>query len=146
MSETETVIVQETGSGKYTNKIETSSGHSLMSDEPKDVGGDNKGPSPYGYLLAALGSCKSMTMRMYAERKGFKLDHVEVRLSHSKIHAEDCEKCETKKGLVDHIQTDITIKGDLTEEERQRIFDIAEKCPVHRTITNEIIIDSSLIS
>ena len=145
MSETVTVIVQETGTGKYTNKIETSTGHSLMADEPKDVGGEDTGPSPYDFLLAALGSCKSMTMRMYAERKGFKLENVEVKLSHSKIHAEDCAKYETKKGIVDHIQTDITITGDLTDEERQRIFDIAEKCPVHRTITNEIIIDSTLM-
>jgi len=85
-----------------------------------------------------------MTMRMYANHKGFNLDHAEVRLSHDKIHAEDCENCETKKGKVDHIQAEISISGDLTDEERQKIFEIAERCPVHRTITSEIIIDAEL--
>lgn len=83
-------------------------------------------------------------MRMYADHKGFNLDRAEVKLSHSKIHAEDCEECETEKGEVDHIDTEITITGDLTQEERQKIFEIAEKCPVHKTITGEIIIDASL--
>lgn len=144
MSGTETVIVSQAEQGQYTNSIITSSGHNMTADEPLSVGGLDLGPSPYDFLLSALGSCKSMTMRMYASRKGFKLDHVEVKLSHSKIHAEDCENCETKKGLVDHIQTDISLKGDLTDEERQKIFDIAARCPVHRTITHEIIIESSL--
>ena len=144
MSDTQTVVVSQTEQGKYTNSIETSSGHKMIADEPLSVGGDDLGPPPYDFLLSALGACKSMTMRMYANRKGYNLDHVEVKLSHSKIHATDCENCETKKGLVDHIQTDITIEGDLTDEERQKIFDIAARCPVHRTITSEIIINSSL--
>ena len=140
----DTVVVGETGDGKFTNVVVTGSGHIISADEPEAVGGDNSGPTPYDFLLAALGACKSMTMRMYANHKGFKLDRAEVRLSHSKIHAEDCAECETKKGKVDHIETEINITGDLTEEERQKIFEIAEKCPVHKTITGEIIIDTTL--
>ncbi len=140
----DTVVVGETGDGKFTNVVVTGSGHIISADEPESVGGDNSGPTPYDFLLAALGACKSMTMRMYANHKGFKLDRAEVRLSHSKIHAEDCAECETKKGKVDHIETEINITGDLTEEERQKIFEIAEKCPVHKTITGEIIIDTTL--
>ncbi len=140
----DTVVVGETGDGKFTNVVVTGSGHIISADEPEAVGGDNSGPTPYDFLLAALGACKSMTMRMYANHKGFKLDRAEVRLSHSKIHAEDCAECETKKGKVDHIETEINITGDLTEEERQKIFEIAEKCPVHKTITGEIIIDATL--
>ncbi len=144
MSGTEWISVSETGSGKFSNKITTSSGHSMIADEPKELGGEDSGPNPYDFLLAALGSCKSMTMRMYANHKGFNLDHVEVTLTHRKIHAKDCEKCETEKGMVDIIDTDITIEGDLTDEQRERIFAIAEKCPVHRTIMNEVVINSKL--
>lgn len=138
------VVVAETGTGKFTNVIVTGSGHVVSADEPTSVGGDDTGPTPYDLLLSALGTCKSMTMRMYADHKGFNLDRAEVRLSHQKIHAEDCEQCETEKGKVDHIQTEITIEGDLTDEERQRIFEIAERCPVHKTITNAVIIDADL--
>lgn len=140
----DTVVVGETGDGKFINAVVTGSGHIFSADEPESVGGNNSGPTPYDLLLAALGACKSMTMRMYADHKGFNLDRAEVKLSHSKIHAEDCEECETEKGKVDHIDTEITITGDLTQEERQKIFEIAEKCPVHKTITGEIIIDASL--
>ena len=87
-----------------------------------------------------------MTMRMYADRKGYKLERAEVRLSHDKIHADDCERCETETGKVDRIKTEISISGELSEAERQQIFEIAERCPVHRTITGEIVIDAALIS
>lgn len=140
----DTVIVAETGDGKFTNAIITGSGHFINADEPTSVGGDDTGPTPYDLLLAALGACKSMTMRMYADHKGYKLDKSEVRLSHEKIHAEDCEQCETAKGKVDQIEAEITITGDLTAEERQKIFEIAERCPVHKTITSEIIIEATL--
>ncbi|MDV7340399.1 bifunctional alpha/beta hydrolase/OsmC family protein [Terasakiella sp. A23] len=138
------VVVAETGAGKFINQIVTGSGHVITGDEPERVGGNNTGATPYDLLLAALGACKSMTMRMYADRKGYKLDRAEVRLRHDKIHAADCETCETEKGKVDQIKTEITIKGDLTDEERQKIFEIAEKCPVHRTITNELVIEAEL--
>ncbi|MBT4933295.1 MAG: alpha/beta fold hydrolase [Rhodospirillaceae bacterium] len=139
-----TVVVAETGTGKFTNVIVTGSGHILNTDEPQSVGGDDSGPTPYDLLLSALGACKSMTMRMYAERKGYKLGRAEVRLSHSKIHSDDCEACETENGKIDRIQTEISITGDLSQEERQSIFEIAERCPVHRTITGEILIEASL--
>ncbi|HHB83039.1 MAG TPA: OsmC family protein [Devosia sp.] len=138
------VVVAETGTGKYTNYVVTGSGHVFNADEPISVGGDDSGPTPYDLLLAALGSCKSMTMRMYAARKGFDLARAEVRLTHDKIHAKDCEECETQSGKVDLISTEISISGELSEEERQRIFEIAERCPVHRTITSEVIIRAQL--
>lgn len=141
-----TVVVAETGSGKFINSVVTGSGHVLTADEPLNVGGDDTGPSPYDLLLASLGACKAMTMRMYANRKGFDLTRAEVRLSHAKIHAEDCEACETKTGNIDKIDVEINLSGNLSAEERQRIFEIAEKCPVHRTITHEIVIDASLNS
>ncbi len=139
------VEVAETGTGKFTNVVVTGSGHILNGDEPKSVGGDDTGPTPYDFLLAALGTCKSMTMRMYAARKGYNLSRVQVRLSHEKIHAKDCEHCETKVGKVDVIDTKILITGDLSEEERQKIFEIAERCPVHRTITSEVHIKAQLL-
>ncbi len=143
-SQAGTVVVAETGTGKFVNTIVTGSGHIINADEPPSVGGDDTGPTPYDLLLAALGACKSMTMRMYAERKGYKIERAEVRLSHDKIHASDCEKCESDSGKVDQIKTEITITGDLTAEERQKIFEIAERCPVHRTITGEITIEAEL--
>ncbi len=138
------VVVAETGTGKFTNYVVTGTGHSLNGDEPASVGGDNTGPTPYDFLLAALGTCKSMTMRMYAQRKGYNLERAEVRLSHDKVHAKDCAQCETESGKVDVIDAQISITGDLTEEERQKIFEIAERCPVHRTITSEVIIKAEL--
>ncbi len=142
--ENDMVVVTETGDGKFANVVVTKSGHIVSADEPEAMGGNNTGPTPYDFLLAALGSCKSITMRMYANHKGFDMERVEVRLSHSKIHAEDCASCETKKGKVDQIQTDISITGDLSAEEQQRIFEIAERCPVHKTITGEVLIKSDL--
>jgi len=139
-----TVAVAETNDGKFTNTIVTGSGHIINADEPQSLGGDDTGPTPYDLLLAALGACKSMTMRMYAEHKGYNLEKAEVRLTHEKIHAEDCADCETKTGKVDQIETEISITGDLTAEERVKIFEIAERCPVHKTITGEIIIGATL--
>ena len=99
---------------------------------------------PYDFLLAALGACKVMTMRMYANRKGFALRHAAATLKHDKIHAEDCAECETKDGKVDQIAVEIAIDGDLSEEDRRRIFDIAERCPVHRTLNAEVVIQARL--
>jgi len=141
-----TVIVAETTAGKFTNTIVTGSGHVIVADEPESVGGDDTGATPYDLLLSSLGACKTMTMRMYAERKGYALEHAEVHLSHDKIYAKDCESCETKTGKIDQIKTEITLTGDLSDEERQKVFEIAERCPVHRTITSEIIIEAKLKS
>ena len=116
--------------------------HTLILDEPKDLGGDDKGPTPYEIMLAGLGACTSMTMLMYARRKGWQVDNIEIDLQHSRIHANDCETCETKEGQLDKITRSIRIKGNLNAEQRNKLLEIAEKCPVHRTLTHEnLIID-----
>jgi uncharacterized OsmC-like protein/alpha/beta superfamily hydrolase len=117
-------------------------GFTLRADEPSSVGGTETGPTPYDYLLGALGSCTAMTLRMYAERKEWPLDDVSVRLSHEKIHARDCASCETQKGKVDHISRVLTLTGDLTDEQRERLIQIADRCPVHRTLHSEVTVDT----
>ncbi len=137
-----TVVVSETGQGKFTNAISVGGQHSLLADEPADYGGTDAGPTPYDLVLAGLGACKTMTMRMYAERKGFPLDRAQVTLRHAKIHAMDCAECETEDGRIDRIETEIEVIGDMDAETRQKIADIAEKCPVHRTLQSEVVIES----
>jgi len=132
-----TVIVRETGKAKFQQKV-ISGKHSLIADEPIDVGGLDSGLSPYDLLLAALGACTSMTLRLYAEQKKLALKRVEVRLRHDRIYANDCAECETKEGLIDHIERVITLEGDLDAAQRARLLEIADKCPVHRTLTHEV--------
>ena len=127
------VLVRESGSGRYTNEV-WAGGHRLVADEPRAMGGDDSGPSPYDYLLAGLGACTSMTLRMYAEHKGLPLERVVVTLSHSRLHAEDCADCEHTEGQIDRIDRRINIRGDLTDAQRQRMIAIADRCPVHRTL------------
>jgi len=128
---------------KFTRRIYTEK-HQLIADEPLSFGGSDLGPNPYEYLLGSLGACTSMTMRMYANRKKLKLDNIEIILSHSRIHAEDCEECESTDGFVDRIDKVIKLEGDLSDEEKRRLLEIADKCPVHKTLHNEILIDSQL--
>ena len=118
--------------------------HRLVADEPLSAGGTDTGPNPYDLLLAALGSCTSMTLAMYARRKGWPLESVTVRLRHSHVHAADCETCETQVGRLDHIHRNVELTGPLTEEQRARLLEIAMKCPVHRTLTSKIVIDTHL--
>ena len=134
-----TVVGGETG---YTQQVEVGP-HRLTADEPAEFGGSATGPSPYEYLLVALGSCTSMTLRMYADRKGIPLKGVTVRLRHDKIHAKDCEECETRIGKVDCIEREIELEGDLDDAARERLLQIADKCPVHRTLTREVVIRTS---
>ena len=131
------VFVGETGNGKFEQAI-VAGPHRYLADEPVSVGGNGSGPSPYEYLLAGLGACTSMTIRLYAELKKLPLKRVSVRLTHDKIHAVDCENCETKEGKIDRIEREITLEGDLTPEQRGKLMEIADKCPVHRTLHAEI--------
>lgn len=137
-------LVVETGEGKFQQAIKTS-GHRLVADEPEDHGGNNTGPNPYDLLLSALGSCTAMTIRMYADFKKLPLEKVAVKLSHAKIHAEDCKDCDTKDGKIDEIHREIELVGDdLSEENRQKMLEIANKCPVHRTLHSEVKVRTRL--
>ena len=136
------VVVRLDGAGFRTEML--ANGFPLVADEPVAVGGTNAGPSPYDYLVAGLGACTAMTLRMYADRKGWPLEAVEVRLNHEKIHAKDCEDCEHKVGKIDQIERELVLSGPLDEAQRQRIKEIANRCPVHRTLEGEVKILTKL--
>jgi uncharacterized OsmC-like protein/pimeloyl-ACP methyl ester carboxylesterase len=138
------VIVRETGVGKFQQTVR-SGRHTVLADEPTSFGGLDTGPSPYDLLLAGLGACTSMTLRMYADRKKLPLERVEVRLRHHKIHAVDCADCETREGRVDEIERDLLIEGDVDDASRKRLLEIADKCPVHRTLEGEIKVRTRLL-
>jgi uncharacterized OsmC-like protein/alpha-beta hydrolase superfamily lysophospholipase len=132
-----TVVVRETGRGTFQQEI-ISGPHRLLADEPVKSGGLDTGLGPYDLLLAALGACTSMTLRLYADRKKLPLTRTQVRLRHDKIHAADCAECETREGMIDRIERAITLEGDLDAEQRGRLMEIADKCPVHRTLKAEV--------
>ena len=113
-----------------------------MADEPKRLGGDNLGPDPYEHLLAALGTCTSMTIRMYANRKGWPLEDVAVQLEHGREHVSDCEGCDAEPLRLEVLTRAIRLAGDLSDEQRQRLLEIADRCPVHRTLEGELRIDT----
>jgi uncharacterized OsmC-like protein/alpha-beta hydrolase superfamily lysophospholipase len=144
-TEPRNVVVTETRAGKFQQTIRTGR-HTLTADEPIAAGGLDTGPNPYDLLLAGLGACTSMTLRLYADRKQLPLERVSVKLAHSRIHAQDCETCETKEGMLDRIDKDITVEGPLDADARARLLEIAEKCPVNRTLKSEIDIRGSIRS
>lgn len=131
------VHVTERGTGAQAVAI-SAGRHALLADEPVAVGGDDAGPNPYQMLSAALGSCTAMTLRMYANRKQWPLERVSVTLHHAKVHAADCAECETHAGRVDRIDRRIRMEGTLDAARRQRLLEIADKCPVHRTLHSEV--------
>jgi putative redox protein len=139
-----TVVVTDAGGGRYTQRI-TTAAHEFAADEPQSAGGDDAGPTPYDLLLASLGSCTAMTLRMYADRKGIPLARTTVRLRHDRIHARDCERCETEVGMLSRITREISFEGELDDEQRAKLLEIADKCPVHRTLTHEIAIDTRVV-
>ena len=122
----------------------TAGTHQFIADEPREAGGTDAGPDPYSYLLAALGACTSMTLQLFARRKQWPLERVTVRLHNDRIHAADCITCATTDGMIDRIQRVISLTGPLTDEQKTRLLEIANKCPLHKTITSEISIISSL--
>uniref|UniRef100_C6E703 OsmC family protein n=1 Tax=Geobacter sp. (strain M21) TaxID=443144 RepID=C6E703_GEOSM len=136
-------LTARTGAQGFRTEI-FANGFSMVADEPLQYGGSNEGPSPYEYVMAGLGACTTMTLQMYARRKGWPLRDALVRLSHHKIHAEDCRECETREGRIDMFSREIELFGELDESQRQRLLEIAEKCPVHRSLSGEIRIDTRL--
>jgi uncharacterized OsmC-like protein/multimeric flavodoxin WrbA len=141
--ENDQVEVSETGLGKLGNQVRAGR-HVMAADEPKRLGGTDTGPTPYDYLLAGLGACTAMTLRLYAERKELALDKVSVRLYHQRIHADDCSDCESTGGQISEIHRDIRLEGDLSDQDRAKLLQIADKCPVHRTLENEIKVRTQL--
>jgi uncharacterized OsmC-like protein len=136
-------VVARTGEGLRTEV--SSGGHTVIADEPTSLGGTDVGPTPYDYLLAALGGCTAMTLRMYADRKGWPLESVTVRLSQDRVHATDCEECETEEGRIDRIEREIELEGPLDEKQRRRLLEVADMCPVHRTLKSEVLVENSLV-
>ena len=123
------------------NQVRYGAGHTFITDEPIEGGGNDAGPDPYTLLLAALGSCISMTTRLYAQRKGWPLEGVTVRLRQKRVHAKDCLECALgKEGFVHRFEPSVTFSGDLSKEQLTRLQEIAHKCPVHKTLTSEIVI------
>ncbi|KAL6064462.1 Osmotically inducible protein C [Balamuthia mandrillaris] len=147
------VFVEEDTGKSFVNKVTVGDKHSFLTDEPIGFGegalvGSDKGPSPYDMLLASLGTCTNMTLRLYAQKKGYPLEKVSIKLSHKKIYAKDCDTCEkTKTGKLDRIDREIVLNGkDLTEAQRQDLMRIADLCPIHKTLHSESMIVTKLIS
>ena len=139
----DTRVVACTAAGAFRTDI-VAGGHSLVADEPTAVGGENLGPSPYELLAAALGACTTMTLRMYAERKRWPLEEAMVRLRHSRLHAEDEERCESEAARLDRLERELTLVGPLSDKQRARLLEIADRCPVHRTLSAGVRIETEL--
>ncbi len=137
-------VVIDIGREHYRTEI-IAAGHALVADEPKALGGTNAGPGPYELLLASVGACKAMTLRMYADRKGWALERVVLSLRHDRRHPDDCEHCDDPKARLDHIDVEIQLLGELDAAQRERLLEIADRCPVHRTITGDLRLTSVLV-
>jgi uncharacterized OsmC-like protein len=142
--QTEPSVLVRGTAADFSQKIEVGR-HRLAADEPVSFGGTDTGASPYDLILAALGACTSMTIGLYARKRGWPLKDITVSLRHSKIHARDCDDCETKEGRIDRIEMEIHLDGTLTDEHRVKLMEIAEKCPVHQTLTSEINIKTKAV-
>lgn len=137
------VHVVEAGHGKFSQNISVGR-HRLRADEPENAGGMDSGPSPYDLLVSALGACTAMTIRLYADQKNLPLERIVVDLAHDKVHAVDCAECETREGRIDRIERVITLEGDLDQTQRAKLLEIANKCPVHRTLKSEVSMPTRL--
>lgn len=137
------VVVRSSGNGKFQQYVQMGN-HLTLADEPENAGGNGTGPDPYSFLLASLGTCTSMTLKMYADHKDLPLEGVEVHLKHDKVHGDDYDEGSEKSEMLDHITREIVIKGEkLTDEQKHRMIEIADKCPVHRTLHGDIIVKIS---
>jgi uncharacterized OsmC-like protein len=135
----------ENASPRYLENI-SAGRHVLQADEPVSAGGQDAAPTPYDLLLAALGACKVITLRMFAERKRWPLQSVHVNLSHAKVHAEDCANCASEGSLIDHIEVEMRLVGELSDEQRRTLLAVAEKCPLHRTLTSRVQIRTRAVA
>jgi putative redox protein len=136
-------VVTVTSLNQLKNEVRYGAGHTLITDEPIEAGGEDSGPDPYTLILAALGSCISMTTMLYARRKGWPVERVTVELKQQRIHARDCNVCDDTEGFVHSIKRSVIVEGDLTDQQHARLQEIAHKCPVHKTLTSQIIIEDS---
>src|SRR3712207_5789 len=143
MSSKDNRAVVRTGTSLCTDV--RANGYTLVADEPIGMGGTDSGPTPYDYLLAALGSCTAMTLRMNADRNKWPLESVTVRLGHKKVYARDCEECETEERKIDRIGLELELGGPLEKTQRRRLLEIAQRCPVHRTLQSEVMVETSLV-
>ncbi len=124
--------------------VMTAGQHELISDEPKNIGGSDEGPDPYDYLMMSLGSCTVITIRMYAERKGWDFKNIYMELRHQKDYAEDCKDCDDPKAKIDVIEKEIIIEGDLSDDQLERLLEISKKCPVHKTMQGDLELKSTI--
>lgn len=142
MADNPSIVTVETATGKFQQRVSMGQ-HELLADEPLSFGGTDTGPSPYDYLLTALGTCTSMTIKMYADKKGIPLESVHIELEHSREHVADCDGCSNEDNRIDVIDRSISLRGGLSDEQRGKLMEIADKCPVHRTLENRIDIHST---